>query len=234
MSGQWQKMKALVVPSALFALGASSIAPLAACGGNSANSPGPTAGAGGAVSDAGGAPGAAGLGPSACGAELQFEDPLVEAAVRSAAHVSTGAISAASVAAVAVVSVADGAASLSGLECLPALTTIIAQNGTIEDLSPLANAMKLRGVSLSNNHITDLGPLSRPATYAVSMMLIQVENNQIASTDSLSLPPSKCAEIMLGGNPLMSKDVQRFCDEAWHVSWGSTQPYATCGLACTK
>ena len=94
-----------------------------------------------------------------CGGELTFKDPVVEAGVRQAAGMATGPLTAATVAAVRSLYL-KGVHTLAGVECLPALSALQAEDGSVSDLAPLAGLSALRSLFVRNNAIVELDPLA--------------------------------------------------------------------------
>ena len=101
-----------------------------------------------------------GSGPS-CQGRLHFPDPSLEAVIREVAMRPAGDLSAADVAAVQHIDAGDrGISDLSGIECLPGLTSLHVYDNDIADITPIETLTGLRFVDLDDNRITDLGPVS--------------------------------------------------------------------------
>jgi len=192
------------------------LAALGCGGGETASGPASDASAD-AAPDAGDVPDAAM--PSTCVPPFAFPDPVVEAAVRAAAKVPAGPLSAADLLAVTEVD-ATGASSLGGVECLVNLQVANFASGTIHDLSAFSGLKSLYYVILTSNHVTDLSPL----TDHPKMKTIRAQGNQVADIDGLTLPASMCSVLDLSGNPIPGSDLAGVCALGWDVMWGGTGP----------
>ena len=167
---------------------------------------------------AGGSGGAPEGGNRDCNQNLTFDDPLVETAVRQGAGVPTGPLSQSDIGGITYLIVESGAQSLGGVECLQALESIAARDGTIEDLSPLRQLVKLRAVVIERNRIRDLSPLSN----LPQLRMIRADDNLVQSLDGFHVVLShECAlELHLVNNSVGDAEVQPFCDLGWVVRWG--------------
>lgn len=94
---------------------------------------------------------------------------MIEEAVRAAANVPDGPLSASALAAVSTLFV-RGAGSLAGVECLSGLTTLRSVEGALSDLSPVRHLTQLETLYVSHNQIADISPLENlPALRAVDL-----------------------------------------------------------------
>jgi hypothetical protein len=182
---------------------------------------------GDAAPDAGDVPDAA-L-PSTCVPPFSFTDPVVETAVRAAAKIPTGPLSAANLLAVTEVD-ATGASSLGGVECLVNLQIANFTSGTIHDISAFSGLKSLYYVVLTSNQVSDLSPL----TDHPKMKKIRAQGNQVADIDGLTLPASMCSVLDLSGNPIPGSALTGVCALGWDVTWGGTgtTPAGGCNAPC--
>ena len=164
-----------------------------------------------------------------CENDIRFADPKVEEWVRYRANLPTGKLTRENLSEIVDV-VATGASSLEGVQCLPWIRNVTAEHGEISDLSPLMNLRRLWHISLRNNRIRDISPISRGGVDAEIPCSFDLSGNPIADLRSFELPnlpaPEQyCSEFLLDDYPGTEADrqvAQSFCDAGWLVYWAST------------
>jgi len=163
---------------------------------------------------------------SSCNGTLTFSDPVVRAGVLRALGRSTGAVSAEEALLVTEL-VADGASSLDGIECLVNLRLLVAAQGRLSTLEPLAGLSRLERVTVLQNRIQSLSPLAgKPDLHSVA-----AADNLVEELTGLTLPPNPCSELDLIRNPVAAADVQSACAAGWWVAWGDG---STTGDSCNS
>ena len=167
--------------------------------------------------------------PPQCQGALTFADPAIEADVRARIDAGSGAITAQDVLSVTTVQVTD-AGSLSGLECVIHLQHVIAQGGSVSDLSPLSALDELVEVHLPDSKVSDLSPL----TNHPNLLFLVAPNNQVTTLAGLSLPAvdsHTCNTLDLRGNPVGVDQFSQACSQGWYALWGGSNGVdaGTCG-----
>jgi Leucine-rich repeat (LRR) protein len=166
--------------------------------------------------------------PAACNAGGSFADPLVESGVRRAIKRAAGALTAEQLRTVTVLE-ANGARSLAGVECLRELQVLVATDGELSDLAPLAKLQRLRRVVLDRNQIQDVSPLSGHE----ALQSVQLSDNRIRSLARLQLTRHSCADLQILRNPFPSREISAICELGWFVTWGGQgAPAEHCNQAC--
>jgi Leucine-rich repeat (LRR) protein len=169
-----------------------------------------------------------------CSGTVNFPDPAVDTAVRQALSIPTGPLDGSAIATLTRLSL-TGAASLDGLECAAALTSLTTDGGQISDLQRLAGLTQLWRIIILDNELMDLSPLRN----LTALSYLDVRGNRIASVDGSELaaqPTPDCAFLDLRDNPLVAGSfeagVQAFCAKSWSVVWGGTDTETGACMDC--
>ncbi len=95
-----------------------------------------------------------------CDDPLEFQDAVLEGAVREALDLESGPIAAEAAAELTSLPAMQLVGSLSGIECLTGLTQLEIEGGLLDDLAPLAGLTQLESVQLAFCSVHDLTPLA--------------------------------------------------------------------------
>lgn len=134
---------------------------------------------------------------SGFGAEVLFPDPGLEAAIRDALSQPTGPIDDADVAVLTTLIARDaGITDLTGLEAATGLLSLLLDNNNISDLSALAGLTNLSSLTLDNNNITDLSPLS-----ALTINQLNIVGNPLTDFSPLTAMTNLSA-LNIGGSSM--------------------------------
>jgi hypothetical protein len=133
-----------------------------------------------------------------CAEPVRFPDPALDEAVRNGRFGPEQPLSRLDLAQVRGFYV-EGVSSLAGAECLTALSSLAAVDGTISDLRPLAGLALITWLDLSRNAIEDLSPLAS----SMELEYVTLTGNRIRDLSPLS-GHTKLVQLDVSSNLLES------------------------------
>ena len=148
---------------------------------------------------------------SACGGspveevevEVAFPDPNLEIAVRKAIDKPEGAVLSSDLEGLTtMVASQRGIINLTGLEHCTGLTVLNLYDNKISDLSPLASLTNLSELYLCSNQISDISPLAN----LTGLTVLGLHFNQLSDLSPVA-SLTNLTELRCSGNPLNTKSV---------------------------